>query len=455
MPQWLIRHRWLGTVGVVIALLAVITACSSSNETTPTPSGSGGAPTASGGGGKALKIGALLSFTGDLADFGQPLFNGAQMAVNEINAAGGVLGQQVTLVKADDGTSPQQGVTEAQRLVNIEGVQAIVGALSSGVTLQVAETVTGKAGVVQISPASTSPALTNANDNDFLFRTTISDAAQGILLARLAQDEGLSKVCTMYINNAYGQGLSNAFATNFQQLGGTVTAQVPHESAQTTYASELAKCKGADAMAAIAYPQSAGVFLRESVEQNIVPKYLFVDGTKDDKMIGTLGWQTFDGSRGTSPSSLPPSLQITAFEERYKAAYGTLPPRPYIGETYDAVYLIALAAQKAGSTDPKAIRDALRDVTNPPGQAVNPGTDGFKNAISLLAAGTKVAYEGATGPIGLDSHGDRQIGAIEWWHVDAAHQTLVTDKKFEVDLSTNTVTELVLPSPTPAPSASP
>lgn len=433
MPQWLIRHKWLGILVVATIALVALGACGGDDD-----NGGGG-----GGGGDALKIGALMSFTGDLSDFGEPIFNGAQLAVDEINAAGGVNGKPVQLVRGDDGTAPQQGVTEAKRLIDVEGVQAIMGALASGVSLQVAESVTGPEGILQISPASTSPGLTEANDSDFLFRTTISDAAQGLVLAKLAEDEGIDKVCTLYINSAYGEGLSKAFTAAFEDGGGTVTAQVPHESEQATYATEIQKCKGADAMAAIAYPKSAGVFLREAVEQDVVAKYLMVDGTKSVDMIEALGWTDFDGARGTAPSSLPTD-GATSFDERYKAAYGELPPQPFIKEAYDAIYVIALAAQKAGSTDPTKIRDALRDVANDPGEAVNPGTEGFKAAVALLKDGKDINYEGVTGPLEFDSSGDPQVGAVEWWHVDGAKKELVTDKKFQVDLGSKEITELSL-----------
>lgn len=447
MPRRFMRHSWLGIVLVALAAPVMFGACGGGEEEeTPSPAAAttagatGTAPPAAGG---ALKIGALMSFTGDLSDFGEPIFNGAKLAVDEINAAGGVLGKDVELVRGDDGTAPQQGVNEATRLVNVEKVQAIVGALASGVTLQVAESVTGPNKIVQISPSSTSPAISDAKDNDFLFRTTISDAAQGIVLANLAKDAGYAKVCTLYINSAYGQGLSNAFADSFKSQGGTVTDQVPHESEQTTYATELGKCKGADALAAIAYPESARVFLREAVEQGIVSSYLFVDGTKSEEMIGDLGWDKFDKMRGTAPSSLP-TAEASSFEDRYKEAFGELPPRPFIKEAYDAVYLIALAAEKAGSTDPTKIRDALRDVANAPGEVVGPGTDNFKKAVELIKSGKDINYEGVTGPVEFDAKGDPAVGAVEWWHIDAAKKELVTDKKFKVDLSTKEVEELPL-----------
>ncbi len=192
----------------------------------------------------ALKIGALMSLTGDLKDFGQPIADAIQMAADEINAAGGVNGQPVTVKVADDGTNPQTGQAAAKQLVDVDKVSAIIGALSSGVTLPVAESVTSPASILQISPASTSPALTKANDKDFLFRTTISDAAQGVVLAGLAKDLGFKVVCSMYVNTPYGQGLSEKLADAFKKLAGTVSQQVPIEQQATSYVSELKKCAG-------------------------------------------------------------------------------------------------------------------------------------------------------------------------------------------------------------------
>ncbi len=191
-----------------------------------------------------LKIGILVPFTGDLSDFGAAFFDAARLAAQEINAAGGVFGQDIVLVDADTGTVEATGIESANTLIDVEGVSAIVGAASSGVTLPIAESVTGPAGILQISPSSTSPALTSVADNDFLFRSTISDAAQGVVLAELAIDLGFTSVCTFFINTAYGEGLSDQFKETFAALRGTVPSAVPHESEQTTYVSELQTCVG-------------------------------------------------------------------------------------------------------------------------------------------------------------------------------------------------------------------
>ena len=440
-----ISWRWL-LVGALIALLGLAVACGDDDDdgdATPTdaPADATDVPDDALDPGAPLKIGALLSFTGGLSDFGEPIFNGVELAVTEINEAGGVNGQDVELVRGDTGTNPDQAATDAQRLVDIEGVHGIVGALSSGVTLRVAEQVTGPAGVVQISPASTSPGLTDANDNDFLFRTTISDAAQGLLLANLADDAGYGTVCNVFVNNAYGEGLSDAFTSAFENLGGTVNAAVPHEEAQVTYASELAECEGADALAAMAYPESAGIFLREAVEGDLFENYVFGDGTKSTDMFDELGWAVFDGARGTAPAALPSDAD-SSFEERYEAVYGDFPQLPFIKEAYDAVYVIALAAEAAGSTDRTAIRDELRNVANAPGTVIDPGPEGFAAAKTALAAGEDINYEGVTGPLEFDSAGDPAVGAIEWFHVDGAAEEFVQDKLWKVDLATLTVEDI-------------
>ncbi|MDO8614456.1 MAG: ABC transporter substrate-binding protein [Dehalococcoidia bacterium] len=191
-----------------------------------------------------LKIGVIMSTTGDLSTFGPPINDSIVMAIGEINKAGGVFGQDVTLATADDATNPDQGQAAARQLVDVQGVHAIIGALASGVSLPIAENVTSPAGVLQISPASTAPTLTTARDDDLLFRTPISDVAQAQVLAAFADELGLKTVCTLYVNSDYGQGLSEGFVKNFEALGGSVPAQVPIEQQQTTYISEIRRCVG-------------------------------------------------------------------------------------------------------------------------------------------------------------------------------------------------------------------
>jgi len=242
-------------------------------------------PPAAGGG--PLKIGVLFSFTGDLSEFGPNMENGAKLAALQVNTAGGVLGEDVVLKRADDQTSPNPAVQAAQQLVDVEGVQAVIGGLASSVTIAVASAVTIPSKIIQISPASTSVAVTALEDNDFVFRTTVSDLAQGPILAKVAQERGYKKVSTLYVNNPYGQGLSEAFADAFEKLGGEVPAQVSVEQEQPSYLAELRKATEGkpDALAALSYPQSAAVYLKEALENNLINTFLFCDGTKSEDII--------------------------------------------------------------------------------------------------------------------------------------------------------------------------
>jgi branched-chain amino acid transport system substrate-binding protein len=381
-----------------------------------------------------LRIAVLFPFTGDLSDFGQPFLQAAELAVNQINAAGGVNGQPIELVQGDSATSPQQAVEEARRLIELEGVSAIVGPAGSGETLPVAESVTGPAGVLEVTMSATSPALTIANDNDYLFRTVISDAAQGIVMADVAREQGFESACVLYVNNAYGQGLSEAFANRFTAEGGTVTAQVPHEQEQASYASEIASCLEGDpdVLVGAAYPESGRVFLRELVESGNAPGLIFSDGLQSPDMFAELGWEVFEGSYGTAAGA-PETDTAATFEQAWEEAYGEIPAVPYLREINDAIYLIALAAEQAGSNDSTAIRDALREVASEPGTTVGPGEEGWQAAVASIDAGEDVNYEGAAGPVDLDENGDVSKGTIIVWQVQG--EAIETTDSRDIDLS--------------------
>ncbi len=406
-----------------------------------------------GGGQQPLRLGVLVPFTGALSIFGPDYLNAAQLAADEINAAGGVNGGQVVIVTGDTGTSSEQAVNEAQRLVDVEGVVAIMGAASSAVSLAVAAAVTIPNGILQISPASTSPALTDAADDDFLFRTPLSDAVQGVVLAQLlAEDLGLTTVCTMFVNNSYGQGLSAQVGETFADLGGMVTASVPHDDAEAiSYSAELAECTAGDpeALVAISYPTGqATVYLREALESGLIDNFVFVDGTKSSSMFENLGWGNFDGMLGTAPGALESAFG-DAFDAAYEAEYGELYRTPFVREAYDAVVAIALGAAAAGTnTDSAAIRDSLRDAANAPGTVYGPGEDDIAAALAAIATDQYIDYQGASGPVDFDEHGDNPFGAIEVWQVDACRRSLFTIRRVRVDLvvgETETADEFTLP----------
>ncbi len=378
-----------------------------------------------------LKIGQLNSFTGDLSDFGGAHRNASSLAADHINQAGGVLGTVVTIVAKDTATNPVQGVDSARALVEIDKVVAIVGALASGVTIPVAESVTVPNNILQISAASTSPGLTVLADNDFLFRTTVSDAIQGVIMGRLAKELGYNTASALYINNAYGEGLAQEFKAAFEAAGGTILELVPTEGVQPTYASELTKATAGnpDVLAAISYPESGEVYLREAIEGGYIDTFLFCDGTKSPDMNEAVGWENLEGSYGTAPGA-PVAAARQAFDAAYEASFAAVPPLPFMAETYDAVVLIALAAEKAGTTtDSAAIRDALRAVANPPGEVVGPGVDSIKRALYLIQQGEDINYEGAGGSQDFDENGD-VISTIEIWKIEGG--AIVSTGRYEL-----------------------
>jgi branched-chain amino acid transport system substrate-binding protein len=367
------------------------------------------APTAA----QDVKIGAIMSTTGPLQVFGEAGLNGIQLAIDQVNEAGGVLGQQVALVAADDATNPQVGVDAAQRIVNVDGVVGIVGALSSGVTIPIATTVSATAGVPQISTASTSPVISTLEDNGFLFRTTPHDALQGAVLADVVSQQGIEKVAVVYVNNDYGKGLADAFAESY---GGEVTASVAYEERQASYRGELARAAEGEpaALIMIAYPGDGIPMLRQALEEGFFERFVFTDGMKAAEVAEAAG-DALDGAFGTAPASDPEAEAAKLFRDMYEEQYGELPPQPFIDTAYDASMLMALAIEKAASTEGAAIRDALHEVATPPGETILPGE--FAKAKELLAAGQDVDYEGAGGSQNFDEAGDVP-GTYSHWAIE-------------------------------------
>jgi ABC-type branched-subunit amino acid transport system substrate-binding protein len=379
-----------------------------------------------------LKIGTLFPFTGSLADFGPELMRGAELAAKHLNQGGGVLGLPVVLLPEDDATSPTFGVDRAQSLIADWGVPAIVGAAASVVTIAVAEQVTIPNGVLLMSPASTSLAITNLADDDLVFRTVSSDTLQGAVLAQVAWDQGYRTACTMYLDNAYGQGISSSFTQAFEALGGTVQVQVPHGD-QSSYLTELTECTSGnpDVLVALSYPEHGVVYLQEALDNEIIDQFVFSDGLKYQSMFDSLGPANFEGMYGTAPRAT-----FTAeFSSAYEAEYGEPPPLPYIAETYDAVVSIALAAAAAGSTDSAAIRDALRGVVCPPGPSIGAGATEVDSGLQLAGAGEHLDYEGGTGSLEFTEYGDGARGTVEVWKIQGG--LIVTDGEEPVTAPTD------------------
>jgi ABC-type branched-subunit amino acid transport system substrate-binding protein len=369
-----------------------------------------------------INVGTLLAYTGPLKEWGPHIQNGAVLAAKQLEAAG----SRFTLIHEDSQTSAPAATEAAKKLVQVDQVIAIIGALASSSTQSVAEYVTCPNNVILISPASTSPLLTILpadHGKDFLFRTCPSDVLQGIIAGKLAADFNKT-ASVLYVNNPYGQGLVVQFKKSFEKRRGKVLAMVPHgEKAAESYQHELhrALAGNPDIMCAFSYPEHAQVYLKEAIERFQYRKFLFCDGTKSEDIVKALGADNVEGQMGTAPGSAEGKAYMI-FRAAYKKEFGRLPPLPFITNAYDGMAVIGLAVYAAKVKGLKVtsqnIRDNLRGVANPPGEIIQPGD--FKKAVDLLNQGKEINYEGAAGSVDFDEHGD-VVTPIEVWKYSKGH----------------------------------
>ena len=363
-----------------------------------------------------VQVGTLMTYTGALREFGPKIHQGAELAANQLTAAG----LSINLLTEDTETNPIAAASAARKLVDLNRVVAIVGALASSSTMSAAESVTIPNSVVLISPASTSPAISDLpadRGRDFLFRSVPSDALQGRLAGTLAAAR-VGTASILYVNNPYGLGLAENFSAAFEAAGGAVLAMVPHdETPGESYTAELRQALAGDpdVLAAYSYPQHAKIYLKEAIEFYQYGAFLFADGTKSQELIDEVGAANLEGLMGTAPGSAGGAPRET-FISQYEEAYGEKPPLPFIENAYDAMAVVGLAAFRARANGAEvtgtSVRDNLRAVASPPGEVVGPGD--FARAFALIEAGEEVNYEGAAGSMDFDDAGD-VVTPIEVW----------------------------------------
>lgn len=343
-----------------------------------------------------LTVGTLLPVTGDLAFLGPPEVAGARLAVEDINAAGGVLGTDVVLIEGDSGdTSQDIANPEVDRLL-AGGADVIVGAASSAVSKLVIDKIVG-ANVIMFSPANTSPDFTTYDDNGLYFRTAPSDLLQGKVLADQVAAEGNETVGVLFRQEAYGQGLAESFRENFEALGGIVDPYTAYAVDTETFDAEVDSIVSADpdAIVVIGFAESANI-LTTMNERGLGPDNKNVWGV--DGNIGGIGAELADpsiiaGMRGTEPSV--DLSAIADFTARLDAAYqgGVGGVFAYGAETYDAVTITALAAEIAGTDDPIAVAAEINGVTKDGTTCTS-----FQECKDLIAAGEDIDYDGQGGP---------------------------------------------------------
>jgi branched-chain amino acid transport system substrate-binding protein len=359
------------------------------------------------GAGAEVKIGFLGGFTGPIESLTPPIFEAAQLAATHVNEQGGLLdGQQIAMPTADTGCiDATMAVNGADRLVNTEQVVAIVGALCSGATIAAANNVGIPAGVVMISPASTSPALSELDDNDLVFRTPPSDAYQGEILARILRRHDIDQIAITYVNNDYGKGFADAVSAAFEAEGGTVAINEAHEDGKADYRPEIGSlaASGADTLVVLAYVDGSGqTIIRQAVEGGDFQRFAAGDGMVGPPLIQAAGAGNLDGMILTRPGS--PEVPGSTTYRQLATDAGLDPDATFGAQGYDAAFLLALAIEKNGSADREGLNQALREVASEPGEVILPGE--WEKAKRLIAEGQDINYEGATGSLEFDDNGD-------------------------------------------------
>lgn len=366
------------------------------DTTTPATGGDGG----EGGGDGTLTIGTLLPETGSLAFLGPPEFAGVELAVQEINEAGGVLGKPV---KKFDSDSSDTETNIAQQSVNRllgQNVDVIIGAASSSTSLTVIDKITG-AGVVQISPANTSTTFTTYDDNGLYFRTAPSDVLQGRVMGNLVLQDGNATVGIMALQDAYGEALAANVQKSVEAGGGQVVPEpIFYDPKAANFAAEVSQLKAADpeAIVLIAFEETKKI-IPEMIEQGIGPQdknMYFVDGNLADYSQESFAAE-LQGTKGT----LPGAEAGDEFRQRLLKVDPKLTEFSYGPESYDATILAALAAEAAKSDAGKDIAAEMVGVSSGGEKCMD-----FASCQKMLADGGDIDYDGVSGPVEWSDVGD-------------------------------------------------
>ena len=363
---------------VFLAVMALIlSSCTQQSATVQQPGGGEITPAQSQG---TYKIGVMLPLTGDGAAYGLPIQKSVKIALDEVNAKGGVNGKLLEAVYEDSKCNPKDGNAAAQKLVNLDRVKVIIGGACSGETLGAAP-IANDNKVVMLSPSATSPDIT-LKGGDFLFRLAPSDAYAGVVASDYAYKELKAKKAAIISETTdYAQGLRKVFKDNFAKLGGEVAADETYNPEDTDFRTQVTKVKAAGPDVIYLLPQApakgvllvkqlkeAGIKTQLLTAEVIIGRNIIRDNAAD--LEGLVGIEQKFDEKAPKAASLLAKYRQQAKEE---------PPFPgYMSGAYDAVYLLSDAIAKNGY-DGEKIRDYLYGVKN---------------------------WEGAVGKITIDRNGD-------------------------------------------------
>ncbi|MEM9031082.1 MAG: ABC transporter substrate-binding protein [Pseudomonadota bacterium] len=363
------------------------------------------------------KIGAVLPTS---VDWGRPIAETAQFAVDQVNEAGGAAGCQIEMVLRDTQTDPKVGVDAAKALVDLDGVQLLIGAVSSGVSMPILTSVTAPAGVMQMSCCSSSTAFTalaeEGKTEGLWFRTFATSGVQAAVGAMVARDAGVGSIAILYKNDDWGQDIGKLIEEDFTALGIDVTASVAITDGQPSYRAEVTEAlKGQpEALYLALYPKEGIAAVREWISLGGTQKMIVANSLKSEEFRDAVGAQYLGDTLGTDTAS-PRVASADAFVDRYTERFDGPPAGPGLANSYDATMIALLAMEAAGEGATGAdIAAAVPRVTDPDGTPVTADAAGFAAAKEALASGGNVLYQGATGNVRFDGNGDVSAPAVVW-----------------------------------------
>ena len=418
------KNRKLIALIAILAVLAV--ACGGSDtaeevveetpETTQAPATTEAPATAeeSAASGDPLVLASLMPFSGDLASLGPGIALGAKVAVDQINALGGVNGQDIVYLEGDSGCNADVALTGLQDVI-AQGAQGVMGAACSSATLALLSSVI-EANVALVSPSSTSPQLTTVEKGGMFSRTAPSDAFQGVVLAAELVKDGIETISIISRADSYGRGLANATLEAFEAAGGTVANVVYHAADASEFSAEVtAVGKGSpDAIVAILFPDTTGCpIVQSAFEQGLtdIPWY-FTDGVKDSATLIECSQGALEGFKGVAPGAAA-SDAFENFKTLYKAADGENETFIFAPQAYDAAMLMILSAI-ANGTDGESIAGGMIAASGGGTPCIG------AECVELALAGEDFDYVGASGPIDLDANGDPTAGTYDIYQIQGS-----------------------------------
>lgn len=352
----------------MVLLIGILAACSgetSSDGDSADGEESSSEESSSGDGGE-LHIGANLELSGAVATYGSSISEGIDLAVEEINESGGINGMQVKVTKVDNKSDAAEATNGAIKLTSQDQVTAIIGAATSGNTLAQAE-IANDTETILLSPSATAPNVTVNEDgslNEYVFRTSYIDPFQGTIAANFALDELGVKTAAIYADNAsdYAKGLGEAFKETFEAGGGEIVAEEAYVAKDTDFKSTLTRIKSAEPEFVFipGYYEEVGLIVKQARELGIDVPLMGADGWDSPTLLDLAGADALNNTYITNHySSDDPDETIQNFVTKFKEKYDGNAPNAFHALGYDSVYLLKDAIERAGSTEPAAIKEAL------------------------------------------------------------------------------------------------